>query len=188
MTIIEPQANPFSIDSYFSAAAKSLTAAEKKTIAAIDSQIGAINSIDAKFQPQRISQGHALDAAIDAAIEELGNEPTDARAIALHDLLCRRANVQISHQAISGTLAGKVRRLTDALTPIAVRLIDEAEKTFNEAADKHRAANADGAFSSDLAQFNARAAATQAAFAEKRRWVKEENAAGHFLLAELGIN
>ncbi len=187
MSTISHLISAFDIDSYFNTAAKSLSAAERRTVAATDKRIGELNQLAGRFSPKRMNQEHPLDAEIAKLEQELTSDPTEETALRIHQLIIQRDTAAASTGTISAALDCARKNVIDTLLPIATKLIDSAEAAFNTAADRHRAANADSAFSADLASFNARATATAAAFTAKRRWVTEESAAGHFLLAELGI-
>ena len=188
MSTISHHITAFSIDDYLTESAKSLSAAERRAVAAVDKKIGELNTLAGRFTTKRMNQRHSLDESIEALEAQLSENPSEQIALEIHSLITRRELAELSHPTINSSL-GRARETTiDTLTPLAVNLIDSAEAAFTQAADKHRAANADSHFAADLASFNARATATAAAFAEKKRWIVEEGAAGHFLLAELGIS
>lgn len=188
MIYTEAPSAPFSVDSYFSAAAKNLSNTDRRLIATVDKRLGELNTLAGRFSQQRMNQRHALDEDIEALEAQLAESPTEETALAIHSLIVRREQAVQSAPTISAALDRNRRSTIDQLAPIAIKLIDQAEADFTAAATDHRTKNADSVFSAGLTEFNSRAGATVSAFAEKRRWVKEEAAAAHFLLVELGIS
>lgn len=181
-------ASPFATDKFIAAAAKSITPADKKTIAAVDAEIGRLNAIAGAFAPDRPGQRHPLDEAVQAAGELLASNPTEAAALELHNLIVRKTQCQLTSEAIAQPIRLKTRALIDTMVPIATGIIDRAEAAFVAEAEAHAAATKNATtFASDTAGFAARLEASRAAFSEKRRWIAQENASAHFLFLELGL-
>jgi hypothetical protein len=183
-----PPATAFPTDKHIEAAAKSLTAAEKKQIASVSAELDRLNSLAGSFQPERMGQPHPLDERIRAAEVALMENPTEDLALELHSLIVRRDQAKLTGGPICGAIGHKVRVVIDTMIPVAIGVIDKGEAAFLAEAEAHREATKNQTtFSAAAVDFDARIEATRAALAEKRRWISNENAAAHFLLLELAL-
>ncbi|NQX00700.1 hypothetical protein HQ447_08560 [bacterium] len=188
MTITTPSAQPFSTDKHINAAAKGITASEKKLLVSVNDEIERLNQIAGSYQPERLGQGHPLDAQIALAEHALAEDPTAEAALELHNLIVRKEQTKLSTTAVSGAIGRKVSTVIDTLIPVAVSILDKAESDFLAEAAAHReATKTQTSFATATADFDARLDASIEAFKAKRKWITEENASAHFLLLELGL-
>lgn len=187
MTITQAPAAPFNTAGHIEAAAK-LTPAESKSLGSVKGRIDEMNAISERSARPRLGMAHPLDMEIHAASMALTESPSAEAAERLHALTVRKRDAELSARPISAAIKQAVRREVEKLTPIALRILDDAEAAFLAEAEQHRKATAtQTTFAAAAADFDSRLEATRAAFAEKRRWVSEEGAAAHFLLLELAL-
>ncbi|MCU0751474.1 MAG: hypothetical protein MUF86_00355 [Akkermansiaceae bacterium] len=187
MTYTAPPAAAFPTDKHIEAAAK-LSAAEAKLLSSVKGKIDELNKLAERCSKPKMGQPHKLDDEIHLANVALSENPSAEAAEKLHGLICRKHQSELSASAISDCIAQSVSREIEKLTPLALRILDDAEAAFLAEAQAHKEATKNQTtFSAAAVDFDARIEATRAALAEKRRWVSEENAAGHFLLLELAL-
>jgi len=188
MTITTPSAQPFSTDKHINAAAKGITASERKLLVSVNDEIQRLNGIAGKFQPERMGQSHPLDGAIEAARVLAASELTFETARDYHELKMVKLHAKESTRDISEIYAGAARIVIDTLIPIAVGIIDRAEESFFAEAEAHKeATRTQTSFATATADFEARLEGSRQAFKAKRKWITEENASAHFLILELGL-
>ena len=178
---------PFSTGKHITTAAK-LTPAESKLLGTVKGKIDELNTLAERCAAPRMGSPHALDAEIHAAGVALSEAPSPEAAEKLHSLITRKRDAEFSAGDISAAIRPAVHRLIDSLSPIGLRILDDAEAAFLAEAEAHKKATAgQTTFAATTENFSARIEATSAAFSEKRRWIREENAAAHFIMLELGI-
>jgi hypothetical protein len=104
-------------------------------------------------------------------------------------LLLRRHFAELSAGEIGATVSATARTEGGRLAPVAIRLIDDAEKALLADCEAHRAASRKSPLSpgAEVASFEQAVEAAKAAFAEKRRWITQESAAVHFLTVDHGL-
>lgn len=187
MTIIENQpAQSFPIHKHIDAAAKSLSVSDRKTISKIRVEIDSLNAISTKFQSPRMGQSHSLDESIHLASLKLTDEPSEANALILHELVYRKETLAISSPVVSASIQTAVNKKIAELEPIALKLIDAAEVDFLAEVKKHEGIEF-SSFTPEIVDFSSRVEASKQAFNKKREWIKNENASAHFLILELGL-
>jgi hypothetical protein len=180
-------APPFSTSSFIAKASK-LTPAESKLLSSTRAEIDRMNALVGAYEKPRMNQTHPLDMEIHLQSVALSKNPTFENAEKLHALVIKKRDVEISQAAIGSALKAPIRREIDKLAPIALRIIADAEKDFLAESAAHKAeTRTQTTFSSVAADHDARVESTVAALAEKQRWIREENAAAHFLFLELGL-
>ena len=188
MNINQPQVPAFPIDKHLNAAAASISTTERKELASTHAQLEKLNLLSSKFAAPRMNQPHILDAEILATEAALAADPCEEIALKLHDLIVRKQQAELSAPSIAGAIGRKVRTTIDTLQPIALSIIDKAEAAFLVEAEQHReASKLTTSFSAPTADFDARVNSSIAAFEKKRKWIRTDNSAAHFLIAELGL-
>jgi hypothetical protein len=188
MTILSSSAPGFPIDKHLNTAAANITAAQKKELAATHNELQRLSLLSGKFAAPKMNQPHSLDAEIQAAEIALAADPSEKLALELHGLILRKSQSELTAPTIAASIGRKVRETIDSLQPIALSIIDNAEAAFLVEADRHReASKLTTSFSAPTADFDARVNSSLTAFEKKRRWIKTENSAAHFLIAELGL-
>lgn len=187
MTFTQPQAAAFSTEAHVQTAAQ-LSPAEAKQLAAVKSELDSINALGGRWQTPRMGLEPPLDIEIAEACSKVEQTPTGANAEKLATLVFLKGNLAQLGSSISGALKAQSSRAVAKLEPLALRILEDAEAAFVAEAKAHRAvAQTQTTFAAPAADFEARVQATQAAFAEKKRWIREESAAAHFLMLELGL-
>ncbi len=187
MTFTQPQAAAFSTDAHVQAAAK-LSPTEAKQLAAAKGELDSLNALGGRWQTPRMGLSHPLDIEIAEAYSHLEQAPTGENAEKLAALVFLKNNLAHLGSVMSGALNAPTLRAIGKLEPLALRILEDAEAAFLSEAEAHRAVTqTQTTFAAPAADFGARVEATQAAFAEKRRWIREESAAAHFLMLELGL-
>ena len=180
-------APPFSTSAFIAKASK-LSPAESKLLHSTKAEIDRINALAGAYQAPRMNQPHPLDMEIHLQSVALSENPTTENAGILHALVLKKRDVELSEAAIGSALKAPIRREIDKLAPIALRILADAEKEFLAESAAHKAeTRTQTTFSSVAADHDARVDSTVAALIEKQRWIREENAAAHFLFLELGL-
>jgi hypothetical protein len=180
-------APPFSTSGFISAASK-LSPAESKLLSSTKAEIDRLNDLAGQWRKPRMGQEHPIDMEIHLQSVELSENPTSQNAEKLHALVMKKRDCELSEASIAQALTAPIRREIDKLAPIAIRILDDAEKAFLAESTAHKAeTRTQTTFSSVAADHDARVESTKQALAEKRRWITEENAAAHFLFIELGL-
>jgi hypothetical protein len=187
MQFVSAPAAPFPTEKHVSAASQ-LSPSEAKHLAAVKGEIDKLNALSTRCSAPRLGQHHAIDEEIATALAALSETPSAEAAERVHSLIIRKRDAEASGETISSAIRVAVRGKIEELTPLALRILDEAEGAFLAEAEAHRKATAgQTTFSSGTEEFESRVESTLAAFAEKKRWVVAENASAHFLLLELGL-
>ena len=166
-----------------------LSAAESRLFGEVHAELTRIGDISARSQPRKLGGTCRLDDDIDEAQKELAANPSHEAADRVHTLLVRREHADVSAPVINAILAGPQRSAIAKLNPAALRICDDAEKLLLADCEAHRASQRKSPLllGAETANFEAAVESAKAALAEKRRWIREEAAAAHFLGLELGI-